>query len=111
MAQKKRSVSQAPRKKVSNQYDEVDRNDQNSTDDEKEIELQKSPEEDQHWYETEERQIKRRSLNSSIESDQAIRCLNEFIVGIRHGLFAVVALNTVPHRTLCCGSCRLYQSV
>src|SRR5262245_36923536 len=38
-----------------NQYDEVDRNDQNSTDDEKEIELQKSPEEDQHWYETDER--------------------------------------------------------
>jgi len=73
-----------PRKKVSNQYDEVDRHDQNSTNDEKEVELQKSPEEDQHGHKTKEGQIERTSLNCSIEGDQAIRRLHEFIVSIWH---------------------------
>ena len=73
-----------PRKKVSNQNDDVNRDDKNNTDYKEELKLHDRPEENQHRHDANQGQVKRVAFEVPIEYKQVICRLNECIVGIGH---------------------------
>jgi hypothetical protein len=83
-----------PRKKVSDQYDQVSRDDEEHTDDKEEIKPQKSPKVDKRWHDANRRQVERVPFDAPIESNQVICGLNECILGVRHELSAAMSDKT-----------------
>jgi hypothetical protein len=55
-----------PRKKVSDQYDKVSRNDEENTDDKEEVKPQYGPSADKRWHDANLRQVERVPFDAPI---------------------------------------------
>jgi hypothetical protein len=85
--QKKWSIPPMPTKKtVLDQYDKVNRNDKDKTDEKEEVKPQYSPEPDKRWHDANPGQVERSPFDAPIESNQVIGGFNECVLDVRHEL-------------------------
>jgi hypothetical protein len=77
-------------KEISDEDNKIGGHDKKDTDQKKEVKPEDSPNAEKYWLDAKPRQVKRMSLDASVEPDQIINRMNERIVCVRHGLATVI---------------------